>query len=73
MRVADRKAINFTDANYNELVERSKTLSAMEIEFFGNMALSKNMFLKKLERFRISMGCSLEANEGKNVHSFENT
>ncbi|CAI9270318.1 unnamed protein product [Lactuca saligna] len=73
MRVADEKAIRFTDSNYAELAELSKHLSALEIEFFGNSGKPENVLFTKLERFRISMGCGLVANTNKNMHSFDNT
>ncbi|CAH1435270.1 unnamed protein product [Lactuca virosa] len=68
MRVADEKAIRFTNSNCAELAELSKHLSALEIEFFGNSGKPENVLFTKLERFRISMGRSLGYN-----HSFENT
>ncbi|CAI9270329.1 unnamed protein product [Lactuca saligna] len=68
MRVADEEAIRFTDSNHAELAELSEHLSALEIEFFGNSGKPENVLFTKLERFRISMGCSLGYN-----HSFENT
>ncbi|CAH1435289.1 unnamed protein product [Lactuca virosa] len=68
MRVADEKAIRFTDSNHAELAELSEHLSALEIEFFGNSGKPENVLFTKLERFRISMGRSLGYN-----HSFENT
>ncbi|KAL7613560.1 hypothetical protein Lser_V15G04786 [Lactuca serriola] len=73
MRVADEKAIRFTNSNRAELAELSKHLSALEIEFFGNSGKPGNVLFTKLERFRISMGCGLVANTDKNMHSFENT
>ncbi|KAL7611904.1 hypothetical protein Lser_V15G04801 [Lactuca serriola] len=68
MRVAYKEAIRFTDSNHAELAELSEHLSALEIEFFGNSGKPENVLFTKLERFRISMGCSLGYN-----HSFENT
>ncbi|CAI9270991.1 unnamed protein product [Lactuca saligna] len=73
MRVDNKKAIGFTDSNHAELAELSEHLSALEVEFFDNNGMPKNMLFKKLERFRISVGRSLEDNTGKNMHSFENT
>ncbi|XP_024961260.1 probable disease resistance protein At4g27220 [Cynara cardunculus var. scolymus] len=60
-------------ANGDELVECSKNLDAIEIEFFGDNALPKNMSFGKLERFKISLGCSLKYHPRQNKHSFENT
>nr|XP_043631480.1 probable disease resistance protein At1g15890 [Erigeron canadensis] len=73
MRVANKKGIRFTDINYKELEERSKNLSALEVEFFENNPQSKNMLYNKLESFKISMGRFLEGISGKNKHSSENT
>nr|XP_043622423.1 disease resistance protein At4g27190-like [Erigeron canadensis] len=72
MRVADGKAIRFTDGNFNELAERSKYLSAIEIELFGNNTHPKRMSFNKLDRFKISIGRSLEEKDEKTT-SFENT
>ncbi|KAI3745583.1 hypothetical protein L6452_07983 [Arctium lappa] len=73
MRVAKEKGIRFTHTNGEELVERSKNLFTLEIEFFDSNALPKNMSFKKLERFKISLGCYLKENDVQNRHSFENT
>ncbi|XP_023758718.1 uncharacterized protein LOC111907150 [Lactuca sativa] len=73
MRVACGKAICFTDNNRAELAELSKHLSALEVEFFDNKDTPENMVFTKLKRFRICMGCGLEYNTRKNMHSFENT
>nr|GEY21066.1 NB-ARC domains-containing protein [Tanacetum cinerariifolium] len=71
------KSLVFTDANFNELAQCSRNLSALEIEFFENKAQPKNMSFKKLERFRISVGSAgeIEYSEenSKSMHSFENT
>ncbi|KAI3745584.1 hypothetical protein L6452_07984 [Arctium lappa] len=67
------KGIRFTHINGEELVERSKNLFTLEIEFFDSNALPKNMSFKKLERFKISLGCYLKENDVQNRHSFENT
>ncbi|KAI3516599.1 hypothetical protein L1887_15521 [Cichorium endivia] len=72
MRVKDEKAIRFTNGNRVELAELSKHLSALEVEFIDKSGMPENMFMK-LQRFRISMGRSLEDNTRKNTHSFENT
>ncbi|CAH1435286.1 unnamed protein product [Lactuca virosa] len=73
MRVADEKAIRFTDSNHAELAELSEHLSALEIEFFKNSGKPENVLFTKLERFRISMGRSLGYNPELKMHSFENT
>nr|GEV94324.1 disease resistance protein At4g27190-like [Tanacetum cinerariifolium] len=77
LRVSRGKRINFTDANFNELAQCSRNLSALEIEFFENKAQPKNMSFKKLERFRISIGSAAEMEyseeNSKSMHSFENT
>ncbi|GJX04540.1 probable disease resistance protein isoform X1 [Tanacetum coccineum] len=53
-------AIKFTDANCDELEILSKHLFALEMEFFENKPQPKHVSLKKLKRFRISIGCRLE-------------
>ncbi|KAI3745753.1 hypothetical protein L6452_08160 [Arctium lappa] len=53
-------------------IKCSKNLGALEIEFFGNKPLPKNMSFEKLETFKISLGCSLEDHYRQNMHSFEN-
>ncbi|XP_023742243.1 disease resistance protein At4g27190 isoform X2 [Lactuca sativa] len=73
MRVVDKKAIRFSNSNRAELAELSRQLSALEVEFFDDNGIPENMMFKKLERFRISVRCSLQGNTGKNTHSFENT
>ncbi|GJY65752.1 NB-ARC domains-containing protein [Tanacetum coccineum] len=77
MKVSRGKRINFTDANFNELAQCSRNLSALEIEFFENKAQPKNMSFKKLERFWISIGSAAEIEyseeNNKSMHSFENT
>ncbi|KAI3745593.1 hypothetical protein L6452_07994 [Arctium lappa] len=57
----------FTHANGDELVECSKNLTSLEIEFFDYNDLPKNMSLKKLERFKISLGCNLEETDGQDL------
>ncbi|KAJ9542287.1 hypothetical protein OSB04_028793 [Centaurea solstitialis] len=57
----------------DELVGCSKNLDAIEIEFFGNNAMPKEMSFEKLERFKISLGCSLYNDYSLNRQSFENT
>ncbi|PWA62559.1 NB-ARC domains-containing protein [Artemisia annua] len=75
MRVSDGKRIRFTDANFNELAQCSRNLSALEIEFFENKAQPKNFSFKKLERFRISVGSARQSyseDNSKSMHSFKN-
>ncbi|KAI3746197.1 hypothetical protein L6452_08621 [Arctium lappa] len=67
-----KKAIRFTDSICNELAELLKNFFALEIEFFDKNALPKNMSFKKLERFKISLGCYLD-DDGPNRHSYKNT
>ncbi|KAJ9541939.1 hypothetical protein OSB04_028445 [Centaurea solstitialis] len=67
------EGIRFTHANRDELVHCSKNLTSLEIEFFENSDLPNNISLKKLERFKISLGCHLEESDGVNMHSFINT
>nr|XP_043631560.1 probable disease resistance protein At4g27220 [Erigeron canadensis] len=74
MRVANKKGIKFTDTNYKELGERSKNLSALEVEFIENNPHSKNMLYNRLERFKISIGRYLERHDiVEDMHSSENT
>nr|XP_043631586.1 probable disease resistance protein At4g27220 [Erigeron canadensis] len=74
MRAAYGNGIKFTDINYKELGERSKNLSALEVEFIENNPHSKNMSYNRLERFKISIGRYLERHYSvKDMHSSENT
>ncbi|KAJ9542083.1 hypothetical protein OSB04_028589 [Centaurea solstitialis] len=57
----------------DELVDCSKNLDAIEIEFFGNNSMPKKMSFEKLERFKVSLGCSLDNHYSQNKQSFENT
>ncbi|KAL7612394.1 hypothetical protein Lser_V15G04877 [Lactuca serriola] len=66
-------ASGFTDDNCNEMAERSSHFSALEFEFFNNKAEVKNMSFENLERFQISMGCSLDGDISESSHSYENT
>ncbi|XP_023760079.1 uncharacterized protein LOC111908484 isoform X1 [Lactuca sativa] len=66
-------ASGFTDDNCNEMEEISNRLSALEFEFFNNKAQVKNMSFENLERFKISVGRSLDGNISKSSHSYENT
>ncbi|KAJ9541950.1 hypothetical protein OSB04_028456 [Centaurea solstitialis] len=68
-----KKTVRFTHVNGDELVECSKNLTSLEIEFFDNNDLPKNISLKKLERFKISLGCHLDESYGEDMHSFINT
>ncbi|XP_023766924.1 uncharacterized protein LOC111915504 [Lactuca sativa] len=63
----------FKDYNCNEMTERSNRLSALEFEFFKNKAQVKNMSFENLERFKISVGRSLDGYITKSRHSYENT
>ncbi|KAL7612395.1 hypothetical protein Lser_V15G04871 [Lactuca serriola] len=75
MRVVDRdrKAISLTDDNCNEMAERSKDLSALELEFCDNSVQPKNTSFEKLQRFQISVGRYLYGDSIKSRHSYENT
>ncbi|KAL7612849.1 hypothetical protein Lser_V15G04907 [Lactuca serriola] len=64
--------IMFTDDNCSEMEERSKKLTALEFQFFGNNAQAKNMCFGNLERFKISMGRSLDRDFSTSRHSYEN-
>ncbi|XP_023760075.1 uncharacterized protein LOC111908479 isoform X2 [Lactuca sativa] len=65
---------NMTDDNYNEIAERSKGLSALEIEFFRNNAQPKNMSFEKLEKFKISVGRRyLYGDYMKHMYAVQNT
>ncbi|KAI3746191.1 hypothetical protein L6452_08615 [Arctium lappa] len=70
-----KNSIRFKDSICVELAELSKNLFALEIEFFDNNALQRNMSFNKLERFKISLGCYLDDDDddGQNRHSYENT
>ncbi|KAI3745841.1 hypothetical protein L6452_08252 [Arctium lappa] len=65
--------VNSNKASTSTPSKLSKNLFALEIEFFDNNALPKNMSFKKLERFKISLGCFLKDDDGPNRHSYENT
>ncbi|XP_052624730.1 probable disease resistance protein At4g27220 [Lactuca sativa] len=51
-----RKAVNLTEDNCNEMAERSKDPSALELEVCKNSVQPKNMSFEKLQRFQISVG-----------------
>ncbi|KAK1422949.1 hypothetical protein QVD17_18239 [Tagetes erecta] len=66
MRAYKDSPIRFTKANYDELQILSDRLSALELEFYENKEKLKNMAFKKLERFRVSIGCQLlDLKDGK--------
>ncbi|KAI3746051.1 hypothetical protein L6452_08470 [Arctium lappa] len=69
MVVSYKTAIRFTDANVDELVGCSKNLTALAIEF---NSLPKNISFKKLERFKISLGCYLDKFNDQSSYLFEN-
>ncbi|KAD7477465.1 hypothetical protein E3N88_00601 [Mikania micrantha] len=62
MKVDNDESVIFSDGNCDELKHISRKLHALEVEFFENILLPKNVFFKNLERFRISMGCFLDHN-----------
>ncbi|KAK9051581.1 hypothetical protein SSX86_028208 [Deinandra increscens subsp. villosa] len=76
MRVCKGKAIKFTISNCDEFGMLSRKLCALEVEFFENNLQPKNVSFKKIQRFRISIGCSLEENSDYyliNEYSFKNS
>ncbi|KAK1423940.1 hypothetical protein QVD17_19251 [Tagetes erecta] len=62
--------IRFTEANFDELQILSDRLFALELEFFESKDKLKNMSIKKLKRFRISIGCALKDDK---TNLFRNT
>ncbi|KAK1422913.1 hypothetical protein QVD17_18202 [Tagetes erecta] len=72
MRATKDKPIRFTKANFDELQVLSDRLFALELEFFESKDKLKNMSIKKLKRFRISIGCQIEL-EHDEVYTFRNT
>ncbi|KAJ0693098.1 putative P-loop containing nucleoside triphosphate hydrolase, leucine-rich repeat domain superfamily [Helianthus annuus] len=73
LRAYDDSPIRFTDANCDELEKLSHRLFALELEFFENKAQPKNISFGNLERFRISIGCTLKELKDAEKCSFENT
>ncbi|KAL9999148.1 putative P-loop containing nucleoside triphosphate hydrolase, leucine-rich repeat domain superfamily [Helianthus debilis subsp. tardiflorus] len=73
MRVGDNKVVRFTEANFEELKMLSSQLCALEVEFFEKKTWMKNVSFKKLDKFKISIGCLLEVQKANKIHSFENT
>ncbi|XP_076937363.1 disease resistance protein At4g27190-like [Bidens hawaiensis] len=75
MRASEEKPIRFTDPNCDELKVLSEKLIALEFEFFENILQPKNMSFEKLQRFRISIGCSLnvETKSNEDRYYFKNT
>ncbi|XP_076921648.1 disease resistance protein At4g27190-like [Bidens hawaiensis] len=74
MRASEEKPIRFTDPNCDELKVLSEKLIALEFEFFENILQPKNMSFEKLQRFRISIGCSLNVEtKYEDKYSFKNT
>ncbi|XP_076931553.1 uncharacterized protein LOC143596746 [Bidens hawaiensis] len=75
MRASKKKPIRFTDPNCDELKVLSEKLIALEFEFFENILQPKNMSFEKLQRFRISIGCSLnvETKSNEDRYYFKNT
>ncbi|KAL4579145.1 hypothetical protein LXL04_015282 [Taraxacum kok-saghyz] len=66
---SSRNAISFIGDNYNEVAERWRNISALEYEFFKEKAQLMNLSFENLERFRISVECSIGI---ESKHSFEN-
>ncbi|KAM0055034.1 putative AAA+ ATPase domain, P-loop containing nucleoside triphosphate hydrolase [Helianthus debilis subsp. tardiflorus] len=69
MRASKGFRVNLTHAHFHELEKLSQGLIALELEFITNKPQLKNVF-KKLERFRLSIGCELKNYE---KYSFRNT
>nr|KAJ0221957.1 hypothetical protein LSAT_V11C200052260 [Lactuca sativa] len=67
------QAVSLTDENCNEMAERSKNLLALESKLFKYNAQVKNISFENLERFKISVGRSLDGSFSKSRHSYENT
>ncbi|KAD1943839.1 hypothetical protein E3N88_42114 [Mikania micrantha] len=72
MSVHQKNSIRFSDANCVELKLISGKLNALEVEFFENILRPKNVSFKNLQRFRISIGCSLNLLRN-DEYSFKNT
>ncbi|MFS8008211.1 putative P-loop containing nucleoside triphosphate hydrolase, leucine-rich repeat domain superfamily [Helianthus anomalus] len=72
MRVGFEKVMRFTDANIEELEMLSSQLCALEVEFVEKNWM-KNVSFKKLDKFKISIGCVLEKQEDNKKHLLENT
>ncbi|XP_076941335.1 disease resistance protein At4g27190-like [Bidens hawaiensis] len=70
MRASKGRPIRYTKGNCDELEKLSQVLFALDLEFFDNKLQPKKVSFKKLERFRISIGCELKVYE---TYSFKNT
>nr|XP_043633040.1 disease resistance protein At4g27190-like [Erigeron canadensis] len=73
LRNSNEKVISFTEDNCKGLERVSKKLTALEVEFFKNNIRPDRVSFKKLERFRISIGCHLDHIYDNDVVSYENT
>ncbi|KAJ0762622.1 putative P-loop containing nucleoside triphosphate hydrolase, leucine-rich repeat domain superfamily [Helianthus annuus] len=59
MRVSQGKAVRFTNASFEELKILSSQLHALEVEFVEKNTWPENFSFKKLDKFKISIGCQL--------------
>ncbi|KAK9080866.1 hypothetical protein SSX86_000008 [Deinandra increscens subsp. villosa] len=74
MRVSDRKAIRFTDSNWDEFTILVRRLFALEAEFVEKKTRLENLSFNRLEKFKISIGCLLDEEEDEDDRSsFTNT
>nr|KAJ0220114.1 hypothetical protein LSAT_V11C200053000 [Lactuca sativa] len=68
------RGISITGDDFNEGAKHWKNLSALEFEFHKNNAQPKNLSFENLERFKISVGRSLNKEYSmERKYSFENT
>ncbi|KAI7749419.1 hypothetical protein M8C21_002695, partial [Ambrosia artemisiifolia] len=77
MGVCEASSVRLSDTNCDELKILSRQLFALELEFFNNKAQPVNVSFENLERFKISMGRSLEkrwrSDRSDGYYSFKNT
>ncbi|KAJ0658371.1 putative leucine-rich repeat domain superfamily [Helianthus annuus] len=73
MRVSEGKAVRFTNDNIEELRMLSSQLCALEVEYVEKNTWPKNFSFKKLDKFKISIGCLLEEEEYDEKCCFEKT
>ncbi|KAJ0658373.1 putative leucine-rich repeat domain superfamily [Helianthus annuus] len=73
MRVSEGKGVRFTNASFEELKMLSSQLCALEIEFVDKNTWPENFSFKKLDKFKISIGCLLEEKKYNEKYSFEKT
>ncbi|KAJ0702077.1 putative P-loop containing nucleoside triphosphate hydrolase, leucine-rich repeat domain superfamily [Helianthus annuus] len=63
MRVSEGKGVRFTNASFEELKMLSSQLRALEVEFVEKNTWPENFTFKKLDKFKISIGCLSEEKE----------